>query len=146
MINLKKDGCPYCQEGEYLAKFGVKAFETETSLVIVFKDQAYKGRCIVAYKKSHVAEICDLDEKERIAFLNDVSDVAKAIHKAYNPDRVDYGAFGDTLGHLHFHLVPKYVGKEDWGGMFKMNHGAESYASDAEINEVINNIKNNFRK
>ena len=143
---MKKNDCPYCAEGEYLAKFGVKAFETETSLVIVFKDQAYKGRCIVAYKKSHVAEICELDEQERINFMNDVADVAAAIHKAYNPDRVDYGAFGDTLGHLHFHLVPKYVGKEDWGGMFKMNHGADTYASDAEINEVIKNIKANFKK
>ena len=143
---MKKNDCPYCAEGEYLAKFGVKAFETETSLVIVFKDQAYKGRCIVAYKKDHVAEICELNEKERINFMNDVADVAAAIHKAYNPDRVDYGAFGDTLGHLHFHLVPKFVGKEDWGGMFKMNHGAEFYASDAEINEVIANIKANFKK
>ena len=80
---MKKDGCPYCQQGEFLAKFGVLAFETETSEVIVFKDQTNKGRAIVAYKKDHVAEIKDLSDAERNAFMKDVADVAKAIDKAY---------------------------------------------------------------
>ncbi len=132
-------------QGEYLAKFGVLAFETETSEVIVFKDQTHKGRCIVAYKKDHVAEIQDLSYEERVAFMEDVTDVAKAIQKAYNPGRINYGAFGDALGHLHFHLVAKYE-EGIWGGMFVMNNGEASYASDAEIQEVINNIKANFRK
>ena len=143
---MKKDGCPYCHQGEFLAKFGVLAFETETSEVIVFKDQTNKGRAIVAYKKDHVAEIKDLSDAERNAFMKDVADVAEAIDKAYHPYRINYGAFGDTLGHLHFHIVPKYEGGDCFGGMFVMNHGADSYASDAEIQEVIKNIKNNFRK
>ena len=143
---MKKDGCPYCQQGEILAKFGVLAFETETSEVIVFKDQTNKGRAIVAYKKDHVAEIKDLSDAERNAFMKDVADVAEAIDKAYHPYRINYGAFGDTLGHLHFHIVPKYEGGDCCGGMFVMNHGADSYASDAEIQEVIKNIKDNFRK
>ena len=52
---MKKENCPYCNQGEALAKFGVLAFETETSLVIVFKDQSHPGRAIVAYKKDHIA-------------------------------------------------------------------------------------------
>ncbi len=142
---MKKDGCPYCQQGEYLAKFGVLAFETETSEVIVFKDQLNKGRCIVAYKNDHVAEIKDLSDAERNAFMKDVSDVAKAIDKAYHPYRINYGAFGDTLGHLHFHIVPKYEGGELFGGMFIMNHGADKYASEEEINEVIANLKKYYK-
>ncbi len=142
---MKKEGCPYCQKGEFLEKFGRLAFETETSEVIVFKDQTNKGRAIVAYKKDHVAEIKDLTDEQRNAFMKDVSDVAKAIDKAYHPYRINYGAFGDTLGHLHFHIVPKYEGGDSFGGMFVMNHGADSYASDDQIEEVINNIKKNYK-
>ena len=141
---MKKENCPYCHQGEFLAKFGVLAFETETSEVIVFKDQTYKGRCIVAYKKDHVAEIKDLSKEERAKFMDDVAKVASAIDKAYHPYRINYGAFGDTLGHLHFHIVPKYEGGADFGGMFVMNRGASSYASDEEIKEVIEAIKKNF--
>ena len=50
-----------------------------------------------------------------------------------------------TLGHLHFHIVPKYEGGDSFGGMFVMNHGADKYASDEEINEVIENIKKNYK-
>lgn len=140
---MKKDGCPYCQKGEFLEKFGRLAFETETSEVIVFKDQHHKGRAIVAYKKDHVAEIQDLNDQERNAFMKDVSDVAKAIQKAYNPDRINYGAYGDTLGHLHIHLVPKYKDGFEWGGTFVMN--TNEYASDEEINKVVEDLKKNSK-
>ncbi|MCR5349533.1 MAG: HIT family protein [Acholeplasmatales bacterium] len=140
---MKKDGCPYCQKGEFLAKFGVLAFETETSEVIVFKEQKHKGRAIVAYKKDHVAEITDLSDAERNAFMKDVSDVAKAIQKAYNPDRINYGAYGDSLGHLHIHLVPKWKDGYEWGGTFLMN--TNEYASDEELEEVIKTLKANYK-
>lgn len=139
---MKKEGCPYCNGGEALAKFGVLAFKTEVSQVIVFKDQSHKGRCIVAYDLDHVAEICDLTEENRNKFLNDVNKVAKALHASYKPDRLNYGAYGDTLGHLHFHLVPKYENGFEWGGTFQMNTG--NYASDEEIAKVVDTLKKNF--
>ena len=140
---MKKDNCPYCQQGEFLAKFGYLAFETETSEVIVFKDQSHPGRAIVAYKKDHVAEIQDLSDEERNAFMKDVSDVAKAIQKAYNPDRINYGAYGDTLGHLHFHIVPKYKDSFEWGGTFVMNTG--NLVDEAKCEEVAEKIKKYYK-
>lgn len=141
---MKVETCPYCQQKEYLAKFGYLAFETETSLVIVFKDQTHKGRMIVAYKKDHVAEITDLSDEERNAFMKDVSDVAKAIQAAYHPDRINYGAYGDTLGHLHIHLCPKYKDEFEWGGTFQMNTG--NLVSEVECAKVAEIIKSSFQK
>ncbi|MDE5714847.1 MAG: HIT family protein [Anaeroplasmataceae bacterium] len=139
---MKKENCPYCNYGEPLAKFGLLAFETTTSEVIVFKDQTHKGRMVVAYKKDHVAEIQDLNEKDRNAFMKDVADVAKAIQKAYHPDRINYGAYGDTLGHLHFHLCPKYEGEAEWGGTFVMNTG--NLSDDEVCKEVARKIIENY--
>ena len=141
---MKKCGCPYCNKGEALDKFGVLAFETETSEIIVFNDQHHKGRAIVAYKADHIAEIQDLSDEERNKFMADVADTAKSIQKAYHPDRINYGAYGDTLGHLHIHLVPKYKDGFEWGGTFVMN--TNEYATEEELNMVVENIKNNFRK
>ncbi len=140
---MKKENCPYCYQKEPLAKFGYLAFETETSLVIVFKDQTHKGRMIVAYKKDHVAEIQDLSDKERDAFMKDVADVAKAIQRAYHPNRINYGAYGDTLGHLHFHLCPKYEDEFEWGGTFQMNTG--NLASEEEVKQVAQEIIKNYK-
>ncbi len=140
---LLKD-CQYCLNREAIENFGRIAFETETSIIIVFKDQSHKGRMCVAYKKDHVAELTDLNEADRKAYLADVFACARAIKKAYNPDRINYGAYGDALGHLHFHLVPKYKDGFEWGGTFAMNTGKENYATDDEIAEVAKKIKDNW--
>lgn len=139
---MKKENCPYCVQGDVLAKFGYPAFETETSLIIVFKDQTHKGRMIVAYKGDHVAEIQDLSDSERNAYMNDVAKVAKAMQTAYHPDRINYGAYGDTLGHLHFHLCPKYKDDFEWGGTFVMN--TNNLSSDDVCEEVAKEIKKHF--
>ncbi len=140
---LKKD-CQYCLKREDIENFGRIAFETETSIIIAFKDQSHKGRMVVAYKNDHVAEIGDLSEEERKNFIDDVVKCANAIKKCYHPDRINYGAYGDALGHLHFHLVPKYKDGFEWGGTFVMNTGKENYCSEEELTELINNIKNNW--
>lgn len=127
-------------EGELVAKFGIKICELNATKVYLFKEQSHKGRVIVA-SKFHVSEMTELSDEDRKAFFADVNHVANAIHKAFAPDKVNYGAYGDTGHHLHFHLVPKY--KEDsfeWGGTFAMDPKRKTL-SDAEYDEIIAELK-----
>ena len=140
---MKVENCAYCMKNELLEKFGHIAFETENSLVIVFKDQTKPGRMIVAFKE-HVSEIQYLEKEIKDAFMDDVTKVAKAIQKAFNPDRINYGAFGDTGGHLHMHLVPKYKDLPEWGGMFTMNTGI--LASEKVCEEVAEKISKAYQE
>ena len=59
--------------------------------------------------------------EERALYMEDIAKVADAMHKIFHPDKVNYGAYGDTGHHLHFHLVPKYEDSYEWGGTFAMN-------------------------
>ena len=130
--------CGYCQGGELLAKFGIKICDLEVSQLILFKEQSHPGRVIVAYK-DHVSEIVNISEEERNKYFADVDRAAKAIHKAFNPVKVNYGAYGDTGCHLHFHLVPKYRDEFEWGGVFAMNPD-RVYLSDEEYAEIYSDI------
>ena len=96
----------------------------------------------MAYK-DHVSELVDISEEDRNAFFADVARAAKAIHAAFHPDKLNYGAYGDTGCHLHMHLVPKYKGGDEWGGVFQMNPG-KVFLSDAEYAEMIEKIKANL--
>ena len=136
---MKDKNCGYCMRGELLEKFGIFISDLSVSSLILFKEQSKRGRCIVAYK-DHVSEIVDLSKEERDAFMNDVVRAANAIHKAFNPDKLNYGAYGDTGCHLHIHLCPKYNGGDEWGGTFTMNPG-KVYLSDDEYKEMIEKIK-----
>lgn len=131
--------CSYCAEGELVAKFGIKICELPASKVYLFKEQSHKGRCIVA-SKFHVSEITSLTEEQRNEFFADVNNVANAIHTAFSPDKVNYGAYGDTGCHLHFHLVPKYNEGFEWGQTFAMDPNQTTLTED-EYTSIIEEIK-----
>ena len=139
---MKDTNCGYCMRGELLDKFGIYICDLQVSSLILFKEQSKPGRVIVAYK-DHVSEIVNLTDEERNLFFADVNRVAKALHKAFAPKKVNYGAYGDTGCHLHFHLVPKYEGGDEFGGVFQMNPD-KVYLTDVQYAEMIQKIKDNL--
>ena len=139
---MKDTNCGYCMRGELLDKFGIYICDLQVSSLILFKEQSKPGRVIVAYK-DHVSEIVNISEEERNLFFADVTQAANALHKAFNPKKVNYGAYGDTGCHLHFHLVPKYEGGDEFGGVFQMNPD-KVYLTDAEYADMIQKIKDNL--
>ena len=137
---MKNENCAYCVEGELVGKFGIKIVELTASKVYLFRERSHKGRVIVASKR-HVSEMIDLDRRERQAFMDDVARVASALRNVFHPQKINYGAYGDTGCHLHFHLVPKYANDPfEWGGTFAMNP-ERTYLSDAEYGELVSAIK-----
>ena len=139
---MKDPKCGYCMGGEILAGFGIPICDLRVSQLILFKEQSKPGRVIVAYK-DHVSEIVNISEEERNLFMADVCQASNALHKAFHPNKVNYGAYGDTGCHLHMHLVPKYEGGDEWGSVFQMNPG-KVYLSEDEYAEMIRKIKDNL--
>lgn len=145
MDELVKDpDCAYCMKGELAAKFAYPVCEMETGFLYIFKEQSKRGRVILAHKK-HVSELIDLTDDERNRYFAEIAQVSRAVHKVFQPDKVNYGAYGDTGHHLHFHIVPKYEGGEEWGGTFEMN-SARTMLSDAEYEEMAAALRNALKE
>ena len=139
MCERKDENCAYCMEGSLLAEFGIKICELKTAKVYLFKEQSHKGRVIVAHKK-HVGDMKELTEEERSDYFTDIARVSKALQEVFRPQKVNYGAYGDTGHHLHFHLVPKYREEYEWGNVFAMNPG-KTYCSQEEYDILVNQIR-----
>ena len=60
--------------------------------------------------------------------------------RSFNPQKINYGAYGDTGHHLHFHLVPKYKDEFEWGGVFLMNPD-KKYLTEAEYADMVEKIR-----
>lgn len=131
--------CLYCTNNQTQKDLMIQFAELRVSRAFLFKEQTYRGRCLVAYN-GHVNDLNELSDEERNAFMADVAQVTRAMQKAFNPEKINYGAYSDKLSHLHFHLAPKYVDGPDYGGTFQMNPG-KVYLSDAEYQEMIEQIK-----
>lgn len=111
----------------------------KVSHLFLFKEQTYRGRCLVAYNQ-HVNDLNELTDEERNDFMADVARATRAMQQAFQPEKINYGAYSDKLSHLHFHLAPKYVDGPDYGGTFQMNPG-KVYLTDEEYAALIEQIK-----
>ncbi|MEN9443259.1 MAG: hypothetical protein RIS47_149 [Bacteroidota bacterium] len=134
--------CLYCQNNETLDRLMVKICDLGVSRLFLFKEQSYTGRCNVVYK-DHAVDFHQLTESDRNAFMADVARVGKAIDAAFSPTKINYGAYSDTLSHLHMHIVPKYAEGYGFGGVFEMNP-QKTFLSDEEYSALIEKIKANL--
>lgn len=131
--------CFYCAKDQRLDDLMIEVAPLGVSTLYLFREQTYRGRCLVAYK-GHVKELYELDDAELARFMLDVKRAAVAMSRAFSPAKINYGAYSDKLPHLHFHLVPKYEGGPDWGGTFQMNPQA-TYLSDGEYRQLIEAVR-----
>lgn len=131
--------CLYCTNNGTLHNLMIEIAHLSISRAFLFKEQTYRGRCLVAYD-GHVNDLNELTEEERNAFMSDVVKVTRAMQKVFNPEKINYGAYSDRLSHLHFHLAPKYVDGPDYGGVFRMNPG-EVYLTDAEYGRMVEQMR-----
>ncbi|MBK0368891.1 HIT family protein [Flavobacterium agrisoli] len=134
--------CLYCQNNDTLHDLMIKITDLQVAQVFLFKEQSHLGRCNVVYK-DHGIELYELSDAQRNLFFEDVAKVAKAISLAFEPNKINYGAYSDTLSHLHMHIVPKYQDGFCFGSVFEMNP-KKIFLSDAEYEEVIQKIKSNL--
>lgn len=131
--------CLYCTNNQTLHDLMIEIAPLSVSRVFLFKEQTYRGRCLVAYN-GHVNDLNELSDEERNAFMADVVRVTRAMQHVFNPEKINYGAYSDKLSHLHFHLAPKYVDGPDYGGTFRMNPG-EVYLTPEEYTAMVEALR-----
>lgn len=131
--------CLYCQNNQTLTDLMIEICHLRVSRAFVFKEQTYRGRCLVAYD-GHVNDLNELSDEQRNLFMADVAQVTRAMQKLFNPEKINYGAYSDKLSHLHFHLAPKYVDGPDYGGTFQMNPG-KVYLSEEEYAQMVSALR-----
>lgn len=72
------------------------------------------GHCLII-PKQHVGSFFEVSAEERIAMLALLDKAKVVIEEKYQPDAFNIGindgpAAGQTVPHLHLHLIPRYEG------------------------------------
>jgi len=89
-------------------------YEDEHTLAFMDIGQVNPGHVLVAVKK-HAENIFALEEAQAAAVFRSAAKVARAIRGAFEPPglsvyQANGAAAGQTVLHLHIHLVPRYEG------------------------------------
>ena len=105
-----ENNCPFCKaESE-------RDIIASSSLSVAFFDgfPVSPGHALIIPKR-HVASFFDLSKEEQRDLLNLADRVKRIVEERYHPDGYNIGinvgeAAGQSIFHVHMHLIPRYQG------------------------------------
>ena len=103
-------GCVMC--GKYGATGPLLIAELETARAFLHEDQFFPGYVLLVLRR-HATELYELAAGERRAHLEEVSRVAQALARAFQPVKMNYELLGNQVPHIHWHLVPRLATDPD---------------------------------
>jgi diadenosine tetraphosphate (Ap4A) HIT family hydrolase len=121
--------CIFC---DYLSK---KEFIVENELAFAIYDNfpVNKGHVLIMPKR-HFAGYFEATQDEILAFYDLTKKIKKLLDSEFRPDGYNIGinigeAAGQTIFHLHIHVIPRYTGdiKNPRGGIRKLKKPLVEY-------------------
>lgn len=103
--------CPFC-----LIDSSRIIFENELAFAIYDGFPVSPGHSLIIPKR-HVASFFETTREEQTAILDLLTEMKTILAKEHNPDGFNVGinvgeAAGQTVMHLHIHLIPRYAGDQ----------------------------------
>ena len=99
-----------CAEGRPdVTAGGIRFFAGEVSDAYLRRAEIQRGLTIVVWRGRHVAEPTELNVDEAAKYWHEVLLVGRAIEDAMQPVKMNYNVLGNSLPHLHTHIVPRYA-------------------------------------
>lgn len=104
---LELPNCPFCSEPKIV-------IENELALASFDSYPVSAGHCLVTPRR-HVAEYFQATAAEKAAIWALVDELKPIIDRQFSPDGYNIGvnvgaAAGQSIPHLHIHVIPRYAG------------------------------------
>jgi diadenosine tetraphosphate (Ap4A) HIT family hydrolase len=115
-------GCEMCAAGRPESdQYGVRIFEGSYSDAYLQRADVQRGYTLVIWRGRHVTEPTELNDAEAAGYWAEVLAVARALISVYRPLKMNYETLGNSLPHLHTHLVPRFTEDPNPGHPFPLS-------------------------
>lgn len=118
--------CVFCKiiKGEIPSS---KVYEDEKVVAFLDIGQVTKGHTLVI-PKDHKATIFELPEETAASLFSTVPKLARALKQTFRPVGLNVvnnngEIAGQTVFHIHLHLIPRYGEGDGFSAVWKMNEG-----------------------
>jgi diadenosine tetraphosphate (Ap4A) HIT family hydrolase len=103
--------------------YGARFFSGEVSDAYLQKENIQRGYSVVIWRGRHVAEPTELARDEAAQYCLEVLEAGRRIERYLQPVKMNYDVLGNSLPHLHTHVVPRYADDPKPGWPFPFPEG-----------------------
>ena len=101
--------CEMCGERSPEAdEYGIRIYRSSKVDAVLQSASIQRGYTLVIWRGRHVIEPFELSDEEAAEYWLEVVKVGKALATFYKPLKMNYETLGNTVPHLHTHLLPRY--------------------------------------
>src|SRR3954451_17890701 len=117
------EGCPMCEQGRpEETDHGARFFAGEGSDAYLQKESLQRGYTVVIWRGRRVAEPTELSGEEAAQYWLELLEAGRRIERALEPVKLNYETLGNSLPHLHTHVMPRYADDPRPGWPFPYSH------------------------
>ncbi|NCN51706.1 HIT family protein [archaeon] len=113
----------------------IKPYKNWTTL-INFK-QPTLGSSLVVLNR-HVDSLEGLSNEEREEYWDVIYGLGNSMRKSFQPDKINYLMLANLESHVHYHIMPRYSSKRNFGGL---EWEDKNYPKLPQFNAEIKNSK-----
>jgi diadenosine tetraphosphate (Ap4A) HIT family hydrolase len=125
------EGCPMCEQGRpEETEHGARFFAGEVADAYLQKEDIQRGYSVVIWRGRHVAEPTELSAEEASQYWLELLEVGRRLERL-GPVKLNYDILGNSLPHLHTHVIPRYADDPKPGWPFPFPEHAGKLDEDA---------------
>lgn len=99
-----------CAEGRpEETAFGVRILTGEVCDAMLQRSAIQRGYTVVIWRGRHVVEPTELSDEEASSYWRETLRVGRALAERFTPVKLNFETHGNTLPHLHTHVMPRYA-------------------------------------
>ena len=105
------------------------------STLSLYSDSRFPGRSILKLNR-HVDALEDMEDSLLSQYMSDVKTAVNALKTVTGSKRINFSILGNTVSHVHAHLIPRYSeletfpGKSPWNDPRKLTSLSEEEEKD----------------
>jgi diadenosine tetraphosphate (Ap4A) HIT family hydrolase len=135
---VRGEGCEMCANmQDKVNEHGFRVADLGVSVLWLQRNQGATGYCVLICKQ-HVSEPYHLTPPEQVVVFQDLMRAGTALEQVYTPDKMNFQILGNSLPHLHCHIMPRYYGDPAPGMPFNVliEHARVLESEDAYLEQV----------
>lgn len=86
----------------------MRVFAGKVSDAYLMRRPPQAGYVVVTFRGRHVADPTEMTVDEQHAWWADIEVVARAVSDVYKPCHLNYEILGNSMPHVHLHVMPRY--------------------------------------